>query len=534
MKTSSNNNNIESNNGMSQVIIDMRPQVKHQDGHGREVLADVHFRIDVRAYTANLYTYTKEAREESEKACEAYYSEVVELLKAEGWTLRKERYGVGDCPQMVKGTQYLYCHPQDISGQVTPADIETLEAKIKALTSCKFYKTDNYGDIIVTTSESDEKQLYRDIYPEGIGDIVKEVISTKRCNLYKDVFESVSCIRQRICIPNRRADLNVIGTGSYNMRTPLVEFLNEEYDRLKVEGWIKETQGKWGPLCRWINKKEEKERAKAIREAEKAEKERETATLEPASEITEFFTKGKKYRCINSVIGNKSGRETFTKGKVYEQYTEPSVFYGWLRNNQGERHAWPQIDEIADYLETWPDTKPEDIDPRLYFEPVEDITEAEDIREAEGIKVGDRVWCKHGEVMGTVTAIRIWNPDYAFKVRLDKPVTLFGRTFEETEFRRAGITKNYDRDGMIVGNAQYYAEQLKYGPASIIEYELAGVALRTESTREDVEPDSREGWGNEFRVTIHHQTGDTTETMTLSETAELLARMYQEEQGKAA
>lgn len=165
---------------------------------------------------------------------------------------------------------------------------------------------------------------------------------------------------------------------------------------------------------------------------------------------------------------------------------------------------------------------------------VRDFEPVEDIREAEDIKVGDRVWCKHGEVMGTVTAIRIWNPDYAFKVRLDKPVTLFGQTFEETEFRRAGITKNYDRDGMIVGNAQYYTEQLKYGPASIIEYELAGVALRTESTREDVEPDSREGWGNEYRVTIHHQTGDTTETMTLSETAELLARMYQEEQGKAA
>lgn len=161
------------------------------------------------------------------------------------------------------------------------------------------------------------------------------------------------------------------------------------------------------------------------------------------------------------------------------------------------------------------------------------ISSAERERTRLGIKVGDRVWCKHGEVMGTVTAIRIWNPDYAFKVRLDKPVTLFGRTFEETEFRRAGITKNYDRDGMIVGNAQYYAEQLKYGPASIIEYEMAGVALRTESTREDVEPDSREGWGNEYRVTIHHQTGDTTETMTLSETAELLARMYQEEQQAA-
>lgn len=118
------------------------------------------------------------------------------------------------------------------------------------------------------------------------------------------------------------------------------------------------------------------------------------------SKNQEFFTKGKKYRCIKSVIGNKSGRETFTKGQIYEQYTEPSVFYGWLRNNQGERHAWPQIDEMADYLETWPETKPEDIDPRLYFEPVEEITEAE------GVKVGDKVRHNKHEEVATVTAIR--------------------------------------------------------------------------------------------------------------------------------
>lgn len=277
MKTSSNNNNIESKNGMSQVIIDMSPKVKHQDGHGREVLADVHFRIDVQAYIDNFYTYTKEAREESEKACEAYYSEVVELLKAEGWTLRKEKYGVGDCPQMVKGTQYLYCHPQDISGQVNPADIDALEAKIKALTSCKFYKTDNYGDIIVTTSESDEKQLYRDTYADGLASIWQEVTTTKRSNLYKDKAEAEHCVRRRICIANRRADLNDIGTGSYNMRSPLLQFLMEEYDRLLQAGYIKEAEGRNGrTLCRWINKKEEKELTKARREAEKAAKVKET------------------------------------------------------------------------------------------------------------------------------------------------------------------------------------------------------------------------------------------------------------------
>ena len=266
-----NNSNNETKNGMSQVIIDMSPKVKHQEGHGREVLADVHFRINVQAYTANLYTYTKEANEESSKAVTAFDNEVVEMLTAEGWTLRKEKFGVGDCPQLVKGTQFLYCHPQDISGEVNPADIEALETKIKALTTCKYYATDNYGDIIVTTSESDEKQLYRDTYANGLASIWQEVTTTKRSNLYKDKAEAESCVRRRICIANRRADLNDIGTGSYNMRSPLLQFLMEEYDRLLKAGYIKEAEGRNGrTICRWISKKEEKERAKAIREAENA------------------------------------------------------------------------------------------------------------------------------------------------------------------------------------------------------------------------------------------------------------------------
>jgi len=167
---------------------------------------------------------------------------------------------------------------------------------------------------------------------------------------------------------------------------------------------------------------------------------------------------------------------------------------------------------------------------------VRDFEPVEDIREAEDIKVGDRVKVKSQDTPADVTAIS--EDGQYFTVKFVRPVREFwtDNTMQTATYSRYGITRNYDRmtGEEIVGNAQYYTEQLKYGPASIIEYELAGVALRTESTREDVEPDSREGWGNEYRVTIHHQTGNTTETMTLSETAELLARMYQEEQGKAA
>lgn len=123
-------------------------------------------------------------------------------------------------------------------------------------------------------------------------------------------------------------------------------------------------------------------------------------TLQEASEIKDdsFFTKGKKYRCIKSVV-KKGGKTAFKAGSIYEQTNEPTYWVGWLRNEQGERHGWPQPVYIADEAKTW-GTKPEDLDPRLYFEPVETVTEAE------GIKVGDKVRHNKHEEVATVTAIR--------------------------------------------------------------------------------------------------------------------------------
>ena len=490
MATTVNNNNIESKN---QVIIDMRPQVKHQDGHGREVLADVHFRIDVQAYVNNFYTYTKEAREESEKACEAYYSEVVELLKAEGWTLRKEKYGVGDCPQMVKGTQYLYCHPQDISGQVNPADIEALEAKIKALTSCKFYKTDNYGDIIVTTSESDEKQLYRDTYADGLASIWQEVTTTKRSNLYKDKAEAESCVRRRICIANRRADLNDIGTGSYNMRSPLLQFLMEEYDRLLQAGYIKEAEGQNGrTLCRWINKKEEKERAKAIREAEKAEKERKAAERQERYEArckeleTEALAQ-MPYK-VGDIVKSRDG----VAGRVIEMHPEltgdtdsPHLIYEYdgkptvnvvILDADGKRHCahWSvyTLEPASEIKAVEHKVTPEVINAHMKALKEQDSQK----RKAPAYAVGTRVLCKAYGVMGTVK-----ENNYLYKVEYDSPVDCNGHTYTYGIYGEYGITTNYDKQGReIIGNANYYAYELTasyWGESQPRLFHLAGLDI---------------------------------------------------------
>ena len=83
----------------------------------------------------------------------------------------------------------------------------------------------------------------------------------------------------------------------------------------------------------------------------------------------EFFTKGTKYRCIKSVIMKKGGKTAFKAGSIYEQSSDPTAWCGWLTNDGGESHGWPQPINIAKACEVW-DMKPEDNDPRLYFEPV--------------------------------------------------------------------------------------------------------------------------------------------------------------------
>lgn len=251
---------------MSTVTIDMRPQVKQYNGHGRQMLADVYFRIDVPAYARALNDHSLEAVEAEKRAVIAFDNEVVALLKADGWTLRSEKYGPDDCPELTKGAQYLYCHPQSISGEVSPSDVERMEQLFHSMKSIKYRWTDNYGDVIVTTSEDDERSLYRDYYPVGLATTLQQVLTTKRKNLYKDKAEAEWKVCDLIAIPNRRTDLNDIGTGYYRRRNAVTKLVTSEWERLKALGYIRETTGNGNrSLARWANKAEQREIEKKMK-----------------------------------------------------------------------------------------------------------------------------------------------------------------------------------------------------------------------------------------------------------------------------
>jgi len=246
---------------MKTITINLQPDVKQYEAHGREKHVDVHFRVEVKEYTRSLNDYSDEARKASKEAVAAYDAEIMALLTAEGWKPRCNiKYGPGSCPEMVKGAQFLYCHPHDISGNVLPEDVEPLAKKIAAMKSCEYRLTDIYGDIIITTSSEDESKLYYDSYTDGdVQAVMAEELATKRSNLYKDKMVALRNVVCRLAIENRRTDLDHIGSGYYRDRQPLTDFVMEHYNRLLAAGWIKEgTAADGRRIARYANKAEKK------------------------------------------------------------------------------------------------------------------------------------------------------------------------------------------------------------------------------------------------------------------------------------
>lgn len=241
-----------------------------------------------------------------------------------------------------------------------------------------------------------------------------------------------------------------------------------------------------------------------------------------------FFTNGKKYRCIKSVVMKKGGKTVFKAGSIYEQTNDPTHWVGWLRNEQGERHAWPQPVYIADEVKTW-GTKPEDIDPRLYFEPVEDVKETEfSDTLTDDLKEGDRVLSRHYGAQATVLG-REWDKQrkaWYYRVQFDTMQRhMDGSEFNVTEFHRDGLTKNYDHatGRERVGNAEYYRETL------LAEFWGNDRTPRTVYGMEIFKPtDRRPSW-----LVVADIFSEPKE-MTLREVCDMLAARYQEEQGKAA
>ena len=110
-----------------------------------EGIHNVYYRIDVPYYVDSICTHNPEANEMAKMAVSEFYEEIIKILTADGWTNKNGTGKLGSCPVLSKGQQELYCHPQEISGNVNAFDVERI---FNLLLTAKTFTTrgaDDYG-----------------------------------------------------------------------------------------------------------------------------------------------------------------------------------------------------------------------------------------------------------------------------------------------------------------------------------------------------------------------------------------------------
>lgn len=217
---------------------------------GRDVLRNVYFRIDIPAYVNALNCHTEDAQEKERVAVAAFDQEIVAVLQRDGWALKdgcrwgKDKTG---CPEMQKGAQTLYCHPQSISGHVLSSDVERLETLFRGCTSFGYRWTDQYEFVVVTTSDEDETALYAEEYGPSVRKYIQDAFTTPRRNLYKRDFHELWRLYEKLYIRTTRVH------GVLSSDNPGYRWIGKQYEDAVAAGLIVVPQD---GLARWLNKTE--------------------------------------------------------------------------------------------------------------------------------------------------------------------------------------------------------------------------------------------------------------------------------------
>ena len=116
-----------------------------------------------------------------------FFTEIQSLFHTAGWSVEK-RDSTGSCPSVYKGLSRLYCHPMNISGEVSESLIEQIKDILKNGTTFEHYHTDEYDTIYDMTDEA--YQSYLNNNSEQIQAEILKAFTTKRSNLYYDEYNS--------------------------------------------------------------------------------------------------------------------------------------------------------------------------------------------------------------------------------------------------------------------------------------------------------------------------------------------------------
>lgn len=205
-------------------------------------------------------TYKEKGTKRAEKGYQnrdKFFAEIVSILQADGWTLTTMGEtldcGKSTCPELTKGNEHIYCHPEELTGEVQ--DEKAFAEILKGAASFRIVKKEA-GDIYVCADNEEGKQLYRDKYRDCIDEVIRDVVYLKT-NIYGgrkgdwiDLDSATRIIGERVFIATKS------NSDEYNSVTVLREYVTEELCRLQDAGRIEATTNQHGQtVIKWADER---------------------------------------------------------------------------------------------------------------------------------------------------------------------------------------------------------------------------------------------------------------------------------------
>ena len=169
---------------------------------------------------------------------DAFFNNITSLFSSAGWDVKKDDR-IGRCPEVFKGKNRLYIHPQSASGEVAEGIIPEVEDILSKGVAFKHYHTDVYETLYDMTDE--EYRSWLESKKEFIKQDLLSAFITKRKNLYiSNTGAVVEKVKEKYHIPRLSKHLC---RSSSDIEWGYVATVLEE---LKVSGAFETAQTKHG------------------------------------------------------------------------------------------------------------------------------------------------------------------------------------------------------------------------------------------------------------------------------------------------
>lgn len=175
---------------------------------------------------------------QDETFAKRFNDEIIGLFRKDGWahTNAAKRAKYGGCPEIQKGLQELYIHPQAASGIVIAEDIPRIEAMLAGAQTFCHHHTDIYEDYVLM--QDDEYLRHLESQRDVIVKDILERFKTKRRNLYFCGLNALGDIYakyrvKRVGAQDKRRDLEAV-------------FVFDVFRELLEQGMIRTSKLKYG------------------------------------------------------------------------------------------------------------------------------------------------------------------------------------------------------------------------------------------------------------------------------------------------